>query len=405
MEKVEPSRWFKLWFLAKGGFGSEVRHHWSLSTSTLSTEDSTKTQTKVEKLRTGFPHALPHEVFCDEDVLIKAGLTKGVCKFPNTTLLDLLSMKHSSWSCFMPHKFSYKVVTTGKDLLARISKRKSVAASDNTSDALSLAPIPKKSRRTAKKAIPKDAPVITEVLLETLNLPSLDLSLVTTITIPDHIPSLDIMASAQKSPPPAPPSKASSSSGSVSLGYPYSLPSDIIVIEKTISKREEPTASLLLKNCILKGDMEGIIGYSSPLELHDAFSHFQLDSEESRAAFEADKASLEKRLFEIIRERDEARAQATDLKNKHADFQAVCNGLVKSKVDLSSKHKIDTVVFKSSLEESERRSWDLRAQLDSSQELLATSEKQLSMRPPPEVVIKKFKEGQNYKDLLINETV
>ncbi|GAA0139708.1 hypothetical protein LIER_01199 [Lithospermum erythrorhizon] len=54
----------------------------------------------------------------------------------------------------------------------------------------------------------------------------------------------------------------------------------ITVTEKTMSKREEPTASLLLKNCMLKGDMEGIMGYSSPSELHDAFSHFRLKSTE-----------------------------------------------------------------------------------------------------------------------------
>ncbi|GAA0168723.1 hypothetical protein LIER_40622 [Lithospermum erythrorhizon] len=62
-------------------------------------------------------------------------------------------------------------------------------------------------------------------------------------------------------------------------------------------------------------------------------------------------------------------------------------------------------IFKSSLEEFEQRSRDLKAQLDSSQQLLAASEKQLSVRPPPEVVIEMFKEGQNYKDLLIDETV
>ncbi|GAA0172311.1 hypothetical protein LIER_26161 [Lithospermum erythrorhizon] len=56
-------------------------------------------------------------------------------------------------------------------------------------------------------------------------------------------------------------------------------------------------------------------------------------------------------------------------------------------------------IFKSSLEEDELRSRDLKAQLDSSRELLATSGKQLSMRPPPEVII------ENFKDILIDDTV
>ncbi|GAA0184708.1 hypothetical protein LIER_31996 [Lithospermum erythrorhizon] len=137
VDKVEPSRWFKLWFLAKKGFSSEVRSHWSLSVaSTLSAEDFAKTQAEIEKLRTDFPHALPHEVFCDEGVLIKSGASQGV---------DLLSLKYSSESCTMPHKVSYKTMTTGKDHLARVSKRKGVASSGDTSDASTLAPAPKKS--------------------------------------------------------------------------------------------------------------------------------------------------------------------------------------------------------------------------------------------------------------------
>ncbi|GAA0176518.1 hypothetical protein LIER_29495 [Lithospermum erythrorhizon] len=217
-------------------------------------------------------NAFPHEV-CDQDVLIKARLTKGVDKFPDTTILELLSLKHSSGGCVMPHKVNFKAVTTA------------------------------------------------------------------TITIPDHTSALDIVISAQESSPIIPPPKASSSFGGEFFEALYSLPSGITITGKTVSRREEPTAFLLLKNCMLKEDMEGIMGYSSPSELHDAFSHFQL---------------------------------------------------------------------KSSLEESEQRSRDLRAQLNSSQQLLAALEKRLeylSARPPSEVVIEKFKEGQNFQDLLIDNTV
>ncbi|GAA0151754.1 hypothetical protein LIER_10405 [Lithospermum erythrorhizon] len=62
-------------------------------------------------------------------------------------------------------------------------------------------------------------------------------------------------------------------------------------------------------------------------------------------------------------------------------------------------------IFKSSLQEAELSSRDLKAQLDSSRELLASSEKQLSIRPPLEVIIENFKESQNYKDILIDDTV
>ncbi|GAA0159259.1 hypothetical protein LIER_16080 [Lithospermum erythrorhizon] len=123
---------------------------------------------------------------------------------------------------------------------------------------------------------------------------------------------------------------------------------------------------------------------------------------------EAEKASLEKCLYEFPRERDEARAQAKDLKTKYEDLQAVYDGLIKSKSDLSHQYDTDVATLKSSLEESEQRSQDLRAQLDSSQPLLADSEKQLeqlSLRQSLEVVIERFKEGQNFPDLLIDNTV
>ncbi|GAA0168721.1 hypothetical protein LIER_40621 [Lithospermum erythrorhizon] len=161
VDKVEPNRWFKLWFLAQRGFGAEVRHHCS--------EDFAKTQAEVEKLRTGFPHALPHEVFCDGDVLIKAGMTKGVDKFPNITL--------------------------GKDPLAQISKRKSVVVLESSLGASPLAPASKKSRKITKKVIPEDALVITKVITKTSNPPSHVLLPPSTIIIPDSTPALDIVPS------------------------------------------------------------------------------------------------------------------------------------------------------------------------------------------------------------------
>ncbi|GAA0173745.1 hypothetical protein LIER_41578 [Lithospermum erythrorhizon] len=97
-----------------------------------------------------------------------------------------------------------------------------------------------------------------------------------TIIIPDHVPALDITTYAPESSTISPPWKVSSSFDANPLGVPYSLPSGIIVTENTVSRREEPTTSLLLKNYMLRKEMEGIMGYSSPTELHDAFSHFQL---------------------------------------------------------------------------------------------------------------------------------
>ncbi|GAA0155087.1 hypothetical protein LIER_12903 [Lithospermum erythrorhizon] len=64
--------------------------------------------------------------------------------------------------------------------------------------------------------------------------------------------------------------------------------------------------------------------------------------------------------------------------------------------------------LKRSLEESQQTSHGLRTQLDSSQLLLANTEKrleELSLRPSPEAVADAFKKSDTYKDLLIDNTV
>ncbi|GAA0155146.1 hypothetical protein LIER_12941 [Lithospermum erythrorhizon] len=275
VDKVEPSRWFKLWFLAKGGFSDEIRAHWSFSNSTLFAKDSAKTQTEVEKLQTGFPHALPHKVFCDKDVLNKDRLTKGVDKFLNTTLLELLSLKHSSGEWVMPHKVSFKAVTAGKNPLARISKRKNTAAQGIFLETSAVAPAPKNSKKAPKESNLEVTPVDFEAT--------------------------------------------------------------------------ECAHGLFLK---------------------------WKESKDSRADSEAEKASLEKGLSEVLRDRDEARTQADDLRGKYEDLQAVRDGLVKYRSDLSHQYDTNVTALKTSLEESEQRLGTLR-----------------------------FKEGQNYKDLLIDNTI
>ncbi|GAA0168506.1 hypothetical protein LIER_23210 [Lithospermum erythrorhizon] len=95
---------------------------------------------------------------------------------------------------------------------------------------------------------------------------------------------------------------------------------------------------------MLKRDMEGVLQYSTQGDLHDSFSHFQLkafecayrmslkwrESEVSRARLKSEKTSLERRLVEVLRERDETRAYARDLEGKYEDLQSVRHGIIKS---------------------------------------------------------------------------
>ncbi|GAA0152878.1 hypothetical protein LIER_11246 [Lithospermum erythrorhizon] len=359
-----PKRWIKLSLPVGSSCGFSPR----------------ETQAEVDKLKEGFPNALPHEVFCYRDVLIKTELAKGAKKFPNITLLNLLLQTNASGSCTMPHKVSFKAVTSGKDPLARIFKIKGSSARDTSSEVPPVAPPPKKSKKT-----PKETPV--------------------------SEPSLPFV----------PPESSSTYMGPL-LEVPYSLHSGLTVTEGIISRKDTPTASLWLKNYMMKKDMEGVLQYSTPGDLQDSFSHFQLkatectyglslkwrECEESQARLEAEKTSLEKRLAEVLRERDEARACAHDLEDKYGDLQAVRDGLFKSKSDLSLRNDKDVVALKKSLEESEGCSHALKTQLDSSHMLLANIEQQveqLSLRPTPEAVIERFKEGEKLDNLLIDNTV
>ncbi|GAA0170007.1 hypothetical protein LIER_24368 [Lithospermum erythrorhizon] len=99
---------------------------------------------------------------------------------------------------------------------------------------------------------------------------------------------------------------------------------------------------------------------------------------------------------------------AEDIENKYEDLQAVRDGLFKSKFELSRRYDKDVASLKRSLDESKECSRDLKAQLDSSKLLLADFDKQmeqLSQRPTPEVVLERFKEGENFYNIIIDNTI
>ncbi|GAA0159258.1 hypothetical protein LIER_16079 [Lithospermum erythrorhizon] len=141
------------------------------------------------------------------DVLIKAVLTKGVEKFPNTILLELLSLKHSSGECVMPHKVSYKAVTTCKDPLAWISKRKNTATQGTSLGTSVVAPAPKKSKKAPKESNPEVTPADFEVMPEVSSPISSNPLLPATILILDQVSSLDVVVSTRESSPVVPPPK------------------------------------------------------------------------------------------------------------------------------------------------------------------------------------------------------
>ncbi|GAA0152664.1 hypothetical protein LIER_11085 [Lithospermum erythrorhizon] len=336
VDKVEPNSWFRLWFLAKGGFEEDVRAYWSMANSTLHAENFAKTQGHIDKLRDGFPETLPHEVFCDRDGLIKAGLTKGADYFPKFTLLALLSRKHASGNCIMPHKVAYKSIT---------SKGKEGPEGE------SFAVVP------SVTTPPEATPFVPEAVVEAFEAPSPRAQDPITIVILDWVSS-SLGKSDSSS---LPPSESASGSDGPWLPTPYTVPSGVTVTEDTISKVKLYTTSLLMKNYMLRKDVTEC-AYGLSLKWKEA--------ESSLAKHADEKSSLEERLNEALSRDDNAESKYQDLLAR-------------------------------SLEESQQSCRDLKAQLNSSQLLLAGTKKrleELSSRPSPEA----FKKSDTYRDLLIN---
>ncbi|GAA0149254.1 hypothetical protein LIER_08481 [Lithospermum erythrorhizon] len=206
------------------------------------------------------------------------------------------------------------------------------------------------------------------------------------------------MVSGHPSPPPVSASGVAASSSSGLLGFPYALPSSITVTKETYTSLISQV--LYLSSQFLLPESPLSYSFQSMACARGLFLRWS-ECKESRAASEADKIFLEKRLSEVIRERDEAwaqaedfKAQAFDFKNKHVDIQSVCTGLVKSKSDLYSKHESEQAVFKSSLEEAVVHNKELQSQNRDTRKLLAGSLKELRRRLPPEVVMANFKRAK-----------
>ncbi|KAG9153251.1 hypothetical protein Leryth_020845 [Lithospermum erythrorhizon] len=129
------------------------------------------------------------------------------------------------------------------------------------------------------KVLVRKASLRCEAIVEAFGPPSPPTRDPITIVIPDRVsPSLGEV----------PPSSATTPRSlrllGVYLGVWWSLllpdsptaPLGVTVTKDTVFKLKAFTTSLILKNRMLRKDLEGILECSSPDELHDTFSHFQL---------------------------------------------------------------------------------------------------------------------------------
>ncbi|GAA0147087.1 hypothetical protein LIER_06874 [Lithospermum erythrorhizon] len=119
---------------------------------------------------------------------------------------------------------------------------------------------------------------------------------------------------------------------------------------------------------------------ASPEELNNSFSHFQLRATECT--------------YGLSLKWKEAESSLAKLANEKSSLEERLNVALSQADNVESKIPTDFP--------------RLKAQLDSSQLLLAGTEKrleELSSRPSPEVVVKAFKKSDTYRDLLIDNTV
>ncbi|GAA0154929.1 hypothetical protein LIER_12772 [Lithospermum erythrorhizon] len=70
----------------------------------------------LKRLEEGFPETLDLDIFCDKDILIKVGLSKGIDNFPN---IDLATLPKNGKSV-VPNQVSYLEVISGNRLLSEI---------------------------------------------------------------------------------------------------------------------------------------------------------------------------------------------------------------------------------------------------------------------------------------------
>ncbi|GAA0154467.1 hypothetical protein LIER_12439 [Lithospermum erythrorhizon] len=240
----------------------------------------------IDKLRAGFPEAIPHEVFCDRDVLIKAGLTKGADNFPKFKLLALLSHKHAFGNCTMPHKVAYKSITSGKDVLARVSKRKGssvLESSTTTGKAKKALKVKVYAAALSVTTPPEATPSVPEAVVEAFGPPSLRAQHPITIVIPDQVSPSSGKSDSSSLPPP----ESASGSDGPWLPIPYTLLSGVTETEDTVSKVNSSTTSLLMKKMYAT---ECTYGLSLKWK----------EAEKSLAKLADEKTSLEERLNEAL---------------------------------------------------------------------------------------------------------
>ncbi|GAA0157913.1 hypothetical protein LIER_15070 [Lithospermum erythrorhizon] len=270
--KASPSRWHKYWFLVKDAFSDKVRTTFSTVHTTLEVEESPKVAVGLKNLEDGFPKTLSLDIFCDLDVLIKAGLSKSIDNFPQFDLGEGWEGCHSPPSELLG-------CNIGESAWSPRPPPSTVAP--NTDESVreqSMAPDERFSPLLPTLSLADRTTINPEVLI----LPNGSSSFHEAPASPDllyTVPSWNVTEETSRA------SEGLASWTSLERGFkndhpffvdlPYTLPSRLQITLDTVSTPTASIAAKILKNCMLRPSVLGVLG-TQPSSLFVRFSYHQI---------------------------------------------------------------------------------------------------------------------------------
>ncbi|GAA0146546.1 hypothetical protein LIER_06473 [Lithospermum erythrorhizon] len=321
--KVSPTRWHKFWLLIKDAFSDEVRSTFSTDSTSLEYEKTPKVAVELKKLIDGFPETIAMDVFCDPDVLIKVGLSRGHDNFPGVDLATLLKLKEGK--VVVRYQVSYLEVISGNRLLNEMlaPELPTLSTPDPPSGVIDHSKGPKER---SSSSLPTPTPADQQALNSEVVSPSIHpfRRYCRPKKFPIGSPPGILMRGLRRLRRifPLGPVKRGvfDNNNPYFIDLPYTLPSGVEITAETVSTLMSSAAVDILKNYLLRPLVLGVLG-TPPSSLFDRFSYHYLKTMAvaytlslcSNASSQHDEevARLKATLASVEKERDDAYPRGT----------------------------------------------------------------------------------------------
>ncbi|GAA0159942.1 hypothetical protein LIER_16611 [Lithospermum erythrorhizon] len=383
--KASPSRWHKYWFLAKDAFSDKVHSSFSTVHTTLGYEESPELAEGLKRLEEGFPETLVLDIFCDPDVLIKAGLSKSIDNFPDINLATLLIAKDGK--AVVPNQVSYLEVILGTRLLSEMLAPEAPSSSITSTPVVGISSQPMGLEERSSPLLNTPTPADqTEINLEILSpepSPFRETSL--SANLPHWTPTWDVTEGSSRA------AEGIASWASQERGFennhpffvdlPYTLPLGLQVTQDTVSK---PTTSA------------AEVSYALSLRLSDST---QRGDEVTR---------LKTALVSVEKEKDEALSKRDELVDLCQKQHSEHKGLLASAREASKIYKNEVERLKETNRKLQAVNEDYEIHITEAQKMLKSYyDKVCGMEAQIEELhraldtsVEKFKHSKDYRSLL-----